>query len=91
MFVASNWGQPAHPNWYYNLRANPEATISDNGQSKTYVAHEATGSERKMYWNKAVDTLAGYAAYEQHAKGRQIPIMVCVPKQNLADKDRGGR
>lgn len=80
VFVASNWGQQVHPSWYYNLRANPEATISDDGRVKEYIVHEATGSERERYWNNVVATLAGYAAYKQRAGGRQIPIMVCVPK-----------
>jgi deazaflavin-dependent oxidoreductase (nitroreductase family) len=83
MFVASNWGQERNPSWYYNLRANPEATISIGGQDEKYNSYEATGAERELYWKQAVDTLASYAAYEHRANGRQIPIMVCVPKKNL--------
>jgi deazaflavin-dependent oxidoreductase (nitroreductase family) len=30
-FIASNWGRSFHPGWYYNLSANPEATISIKG------------------------------------------------------------
>ena len=80
LFVASNWGQQVHPSWYYNLRAIPEATISNRGRVKEYIVHEATGSAREQYWNNVVAAHAGYAAYKQRASGRQIPIMVCVPK-----------
>jgi deazaflavin-dependent oxidoreductase (nitroreductase family) len=80
VFVASNWGQQIHPSWYYNLRANPEATISNHGSDKKYIAHEAAGLEQERYWKQAVDTHVGYAAYKQRANGRQIPIMVCVPQ-----------
>jgi len=87
VFIASNWGQPTHPSWYYNLRTNPEATISNNGQGKIHIVHEAIGSERELYWNKAVNAHAGYVAYKQRANGRQIQIMVSVPKKNLSSDD----
>lgn len=82
VFVASNWGQQTNPSWYYNLRHNPEATISVTGQEKNYIAYEATGSEHGRYWQQAVDAHAGYAAYKQRTNGRQIPIMVCLPEKN---------
>ena len=82
VFVASNWGQQTNPSWYYNLRANPEATISIAGREEKYIAHEATASEQERYWKQAVDTHAGYAAYKQRANGRQIPVIVCVPKND---------
>jgi deazaflavin-dependent oxidoreductase (nitroreductase family) len=87
IFVASNWGQQGHPSWYYNLRANPEATVSFQGQSKEYIVHEAAGSDWERYWDQVVDAHAGYAAYKQRANGRQIPIMVCAPKNNPPIKD----
>ncbi len=37
VLVASNWGQAHYPSWYYNLRANPEATIAIQGESKQIV------------------------------------------------------
>ena len=89
MFVASNWGQKTNPSWYYNLRANPEATISIAGEDKKVIIHEAAGSERERYWRQAVDTHAGYAAYEQRANGRYIPIMVAEPVKNVPNEDRG--
>jgi deazaflavin-dependent oxidoreductase (nitroreductase family) len=89
VFVASNWGQEAHPGWYHNMRANPQVEISHNGQSKQYRAHEAIGSERERYWRQAVDSHPGYATYKEHAKGRTIPIMICTPADN-PPKDKPG-
>lgn len=86
MFVASNWGQETNPSWYYNLRANPEATISYAGEDEKVNVHEAKGSERERYWQQAVDTHAGYAAYAQRANRRAIPIMVAVPLKGQADR-----
>lgn len=82
VLIASNFGRSHHPAWYHNLRANPEATLSMQGNPGTYIAHEATGAEREKYWQTAVDLYAGYAAYQQRTGGRQIPVMVLTPKNN---------
>src|SRR6478609_8793435 len=31
--IASNWGGAKHPAWYHNLKANPEATASMEGDT----------------------------------------------------------
>ena len=80
-FIASNYGRSHHPGWYYNLSANPEATISIKGETAEYIAHEAAGEERERCWRTAVDNYAGYAAYERRAAPRTIPVMVLVPVQ----------
>jgi deazaflavin-dependent oxidoreductase (nitroreductase family) len=48
IYGASNFGRPRNPAWYYNLRANPNATIARNGMSREVVARELSGSERKL-------------------------------------------
>jgi deazaflavin-dependent oxidoreductase (nitroreductase family) len=79
VLIASNFGRSRHPAWYYNLSANPQATVSVRGQKKTYIAHEAIDAEREDYWQQAVELYAGYAAYEKRARGRRIPVMVLTP------------
>ena len=78
-FIASNWGRSHHPGWYYNLSANPEATITVQEQRAKYIAHEAEGDERERCWDIAVRNYAGYAAYARRATDRTIPIMVLAP------------
>lgn len=80
VLIASHWGRKRHPAWYYNLRANPEATISVAGRAGTYVVRETAGDEREAYWQKAVSVYAGYAAYKIRAANRQIPVLVLTPK-----------
>jgi deazaflavin-dependent oxidoreductase (nitroreductase family) len=80
VLIGSNFGRARHPAWYYNLRANPEATLSVRGQTDRYIAREATEAEREHYWHQAVALYAGYAAYEKRTGGRTIPIMVLTPK-----------
>ncbi len=73
--VASNWGQPHLPAWYFNLKKDPRAVCRMNGRAATYLAHEATGEEYDRFWRSAVETYFGYTLYKQRA-GRRIPIMV---------------
>ena len=82
VLIASNFGRAHHPAWYHNLRANPEARLSFHGRAGTYIAHEATGPEREAYWQEAVELYAGYAAYMERTKGREIPVMLLTPKDD---------
>lgn len=75
ILIASNWGQAKHPAWYYNLKANPRVTITHNGQTRPYLAHEATGEERARCWARAVALYPGYQGYARRA-GREIPVVV---------------
>lgn len=79
ILVASNWGDHRNPGWYYNLRQNPRATVSQSGQTRAYVAREAAGAEREALWQKAVAIYGGYDAYRERTGGRDIPIMVLTP------------
>lgn len=74
--IATSWGQEHYPAWFYNLRANPQATCSIAGESRQYTAHEATGEEYERFWQSAVDTYLGYSLYKQRIHGRKIPVIV---------------
>jgi deazaflavin-dependent oxidoreductase (nitroreductase family) len=77
--VASNWGQHHHPAWYYNLKANPQATCAIKGQMGNYMSHEAEGDEYDKFWQLAMDTYIGFPLYQKRAGSRHIPIMVMTP------------
>jgi deazaflavin-dependent oxidoreductase (nitroreductase family) len=79
ILIASNAGGTRHPGWYFNLRKNPEATVTLRGQKRQMVAHDAVGSEREDLWKRAVDFYGGYAIYQQRAGTRQIPVVVLSP------------
>ncbi|CAN5427432.1 nitroreductase/quinone reductase family protein [soil metagenome] len=82
VLVASNFGQAHHPAWYHNLRAHPEATLVLPTHSAIYMAHEATPTERALYWPLAADFYRGYPVYQQRTGGRIIPLMVLIPKSD---------
>jgi deazaflavin-dependent oxidoreductase (nitroreductase family) len=79
--VASNWGRHHYPAWYFNLKANPRAMGSIRGQTKTYVAHEASDEEYERFWQCAVNTYLGFPLYKQRVGERRIPIMIMTPEK----------
>src|SRR6185437_14619495 len=46
LLVASAGGEPKHPAWYLNLRANPAVTIQLGRHKRRMTAATATGTER---------------------------------------------
>ena len=77
--IASNWGQAHYPAWYFNLKANPHATCSIQGQTEEYVARKASGEEYERFWQSATNTYLGYSLYKQRVGKRSIPVMVMTP------------
>jgi deazaflavin-dependent oxidoreductase (nitroreductase family) len=51
---AANGGSPTHPNWYYNLKANPTITVEAGTQTFTVLAQELTAAARAQLWPKLV-------------------------------------
>ncbi len=73
--VASLGGAPRHPVWYWNLIANPHVELQDGPDKADYLAHEAHGAERELWWERAVAAYPGYAEY-QLKTDRVIPVFV---------------
>ena len=76
--VASLGGAPRHPVWYYNLKAHPHVELQDGPMKRDYQAREATGDEKALWWERAVDTWPDYARYQAKTT-RQIPVFVLEP------------
>jgi deazaflavin-dependent oxidoreductase (nitroreductase family) len=81
VLIASNWGQERNPAWYYNLRANPCASVEIAGQSRTYVSREATPKEYDKLWRRASRFYPVYEKYKEWSQGRHIPIVVLTPQE----------
>ncbi|MGB7589079.1 MAG: nitroreductase family deazaflavin-dependent oxidoreductase [Solirubrobacterales bacterium] len=78
--MASKAGQPTHPAWFHNLKANPDTTIQIGPVVREVRARIATGEERDRLWSKFVAMYPGSEFYRRNAKGRQIPIVVLDPR-----------
>lgn len=76
LLVASKAGAPQHPAWFYNVRANPDVTVTVAGEQRPMRARVAEGEERERMWALVCDHYTGYAAYQARAGGRVIPVVV---------------
>lgn len=73
--VASKGGDPKHPSWYFNVKANPAVTVQDGDTVTTGTAREIEGAEREHWWKLAVEAYPPYAEY-QTKTSRQIPVFI---------------
>ena len=76
--IASNFGGTKHPAWYHNLKANPHATVTVEGDTWDAVARVASPGERDEIWAKGVDIYPGWRKYEVTAGNRHIGALVLV-------------
>jgi deazaflavin-dependent oxidoreductase (nitroreductase family) len=72
---ATKGGAPTHPDWYFNLKANPAARAEIGTQTIDVNAHVAEGDERERIWEKQKKLMPGMAEYEQKTT-RKIPVIV---------------
>ncbi|MFE7558379.1 nitroreductase family deazaflavin-dependent oxidoreductase [Kitasatospora sp. NPDC057500] len=78
--VASKGGFPQHPEWYFNLRADPRVDLQDGSERRGMTARELAGEERDQWWRRAVAAFPPYAEYQEKAH-RVIPVFVLEPEQ----------
>ena len=77
--IASNYGQPHHPAWYFNLRADPAAEIAVDGARTRVRAVEVEGEQRARIWEQGLAVYPGWSTYERRAGGRRIAVFVLEP------------
>ena len=73
--VASNGGSLTHPDWYYNLKANPRTKVEVGTQTFTVAAEELDGSARAGLWPKLVAQYPSIGEYQART-ARQIPVFM---------------
>ena len=76
--VASNGGAPRDPDWWLNLRANPEATVELDGNRRRMRAEKADPGEKARLWPRLVGMYGSYEDY-QRKTDREIPVIVLRP------------
>jgi deazaflavin-dependent oxidoreductase (nitroreductase family) len=77
--IASNFGRLHNPAWYYNLRANPNATIFFDGARREVVARELSGADRERGYRHGEEMFPAFTHYRRWAKNRQIPVLRLEP------------
>ena len=80
ILIASATGQPHHPAWYYNLKADPHCSLLvPNRGIIACIAREAVGADRDRSWEAATQHYGGYATYQARTH-RKIPVMLLSPQ-----------
>jgi F420H(2)-dependent quinone reductase len=78
--IASKGGAPRHPVWYYNLRANPDEVMLQDGAEPFEVSvRQVSGEDRRVWWERAVAAYPPYADYQKRTS-REIPVFVATKK-----------
>ena len=79
ILVASRGGAPKHPQWYFNLKAEPNVEIREKTEVHRMRVREVTDpAERKRLWDIAVEAYPPYQEYQDRTK-RVIPVFVAEP------------
>jgi deazaflavin-dependent oxidoreductase (nitroreductase family) len=71
---ASNGGAHEHPDWYYNLKANPDVSIETGTGTYSARATEVTGAERDRIYGAHAGRWPQFAEYEEQTT-RRIPVV----------------
>jgi deazaflavin-dependent oxidoreductase (nitroreductase family) len=74
--VAANYGGAKHPAWYHNLKANPTASVTIQGETWRATARPVTPRERDEIWANGVEMYPGLAKEEIWAGERHIEAFV---------------
>jgi F420H(2)-dependent quinone reductase len=81
ILVASQGGAPKHPQWYFNLKADPNVEIRDKTEVYSMRVREvADPTERHRLWDIAVKAYSPYEEY-QGRTSRVIPIFIAEPAE----------
>jgi len=79
LVFASKGGAPTHPDWVYNLRANPRATVEVGTDEFDVEAEELAGEERNHLFAKQVELYPVFGEYQART-GRTIPVIALKRK-----------
>ena len=79
ILVASQGGAPQHPQWYHNLKADPDVEIRDETEVSVRRVREVVDPvERERLWSIAVKAYPPYQEYQARTK-RLIPVFLAEP------------
>ena len=76
VIFGSKGGAPTHPDWFHNLKANPEASIEVGTDTVPVTASVAEGEEHDRIWAAQKEAMPGFAEYEEKTGGRRIPVVI---------------
>lgn len=78
LVFASKAGSDRNPDWYWNLRAHPDARIEVGDRLLDVHAIELTGAERDQKFAVQAERYPGFAGYQRKTQ-RIIPVLALTP------------
>lgn len=73
--IASNLGKEDHPAWWYNLQAEPKASVQIKSEHFSVNAREAQEHEREAIWQALAEKTPDYEQYRSWTS-RRIPLVI---------------
>jgi F420H(2)-dependent quinone reductase len=77
--VASMGGRAENPQWYGNLKANPDVHIEIGADRRAVHAVVASPEERARLWPRLVEAYADFDTYQSWTD-REIPVVILQPR-----------
>jgi len=78
--IGSLGGAPKNPVWVYNLEADPQSVMVQDGPEPFLVSvRKIDGAERAEWWERAVQVFPNYAEYQAKTE-RVIPVYIATPR-----------
>ena len=74
VIVASAGGADKNPDWYHNLKANPDTTAEVGTEELDVHAAEILGDDYTATWERLVARMPGFGDY-QTKTSRRIPLV----------------
>ena len=78
LIIASKAGAPGIPDWYHNVKANPNFTVELGTETFRVHAEEVVGPERDEFFARVAAERPNFADYQQKTT-RQIPVLRLTP------------
>jgi len=80
VIIASRGGTPTHPDWYFNLSAEPHVRLQVGTERFNAAASTCDeGPERETLWKMMAKIYPPYDAYQGMTE-RRIPVVVLKPE-----------
>lgn len=78
IIIGSYGGNAAHPAWYHNLQAYPQALVTDRGLTRQVAVEIVDGAEYERLWTMLTEHNPAYMQYRERT-ARVLPIVCLRP------------
>jgi deazaflavin-dependent oxidoreductase (nitroreductase family) len=80
LVFASKGGADTNPDWYHNLKANPDVQAEIGDETLRLHAEEIKGREHDILYARQAKAYPGFAEYQRKTK-RIIPVIALTRKK----------